>query len=228
MYARLKSMSLQTIKGSSMISGQTEFNFVAHMTRVFCRMGAYHDSTFISSLTGLCRVPCSRSVIGIIVVLRSTPTPITAFDRFCDTFRSLSLPHKKKVFPGPFEEALFDDHRHRCTGGNARAVPNNNFRESTDNSNAARATGSGAGGHRGSCGCESLAKAYRGTAEAYWTGDANADSEERCASARIRYVGVLLNINWIGLAIMHLIDLKARSPMILFICILYIVPILRD
>jgi len=40
MYARLRSMSLQTIKGSSMISGQTEFNFVAHMTRVFCRMGA--------------------------------------------------------------------------------------------------------------------------------------------------------------------------------------------
>ncbi|KAH7334362.1 RAVE protein 1 C terminal-domain-containing protein [Rhizoctonia solani] len=41
LFAQLKSKSLQTVKGVSEISGQTEFNFVLQMTRVFCRMGCH-------------------------------------------------------------------------------------------------------------------------------------------------------------------------------------------
>lgn len=39
LFSRLKSMSLQTIKGTSMIPGQQEFDFVLQIARVFCRMG---------------------------------------------------------------------------------------------------------------------------------------------------------------------------------------------
>jgi len=86
MYDRLKSMSLQTIKGSSMISGQTEFNFVAQMTRVFCRMGMLPEDIVILPLTVLCRVPRPRSLPGVIVVLRATPTSTAVFDRSWDTY----------------------------------------------------------------------------------------------------------------------------------------------
>jgi len=41
LFSRLKSMSLQTIKGTSMIPGQQEFDFVLQMARVFCRMGEW-------------------------------------------------------------------------------------------------------------------------------------------------------------------------------------------
>ncbi|KAG8690966.1 regulator of (H+)-ATPase in vacuolar membrane [Ceratobasidium sp. 423] len=41
LFAQLKSKSLQTVKGVSEISGQTEFNFVLQMARVFCRMGCH-------------------------------------------------------------------------------------------------------------------------------------------------------------------------------------------
>ncbi|KAG8835972.1 regulator of (H+)-ATPase in vacuolar membrane [Serendipita sp. 399] len=41
LFSRLKSMSLQTIKGSNMIPGQQEFDFVLQMARVFCRMGCH-------------------------------------------------------------------------------------------------------------------------------------------------------------------------------------------
>jgi hypothetical protein len=39
LFSQLKSKSLQTLKGASEISGQTEFNFVIQIARVFCRMG---------------------------------------------------------------------------------------------------------------------------------------------------------------------------------------------
>ena len=39
LFLQLKDKSLQTVKGSSEISGRTEFNFVLQMARVFCRMG---------------------------------------------------------------------------------------------------------------------------------------------------------------------------------------------
>jgi hypothetical protein len=39
LFSRLKTMTLQTIKGSSMIPGQQEFDFVLQISRVFCRMG---------------------------------------------------------------------------------------------------------------------------------------------------------------------------------------------
>lgn len=41
MFRQLKSKSLQTAKGSSEISGQTEFNFVLHTANVFRRMGCH-------------------------------------------------------------------------------------------------------------------------------------------------------------------------------------------
>jgi rabconnectin-3a len=39
LFSQLKLMTLQTAKGTSEISGRTEFNFVLQMARVFCRMG---------------------------------------------------------------------------------------------------------------------------------------------------------------------------------------------
>jgi len=39
LFSQLKGKSLQTAKGTSEISGRTEFNFVLQMSRVLCRMG---------------------------------------------------------------------------------------------------------------------------------------------------------------------------------------------
>lgn len=39
LFQHLKSKSLQTAKGTSEIKGKTEFDFVLHNARVFCRMG---------------------------------------------------------------------------------------------------------------------------------------------------------------------------------------------
>lgn len=41
LFSQLKLKTLQTAKGTSEISGRTEFNFVLQMARVFCRMGEY-------------------------------------------------------------------------------------------------------------------------------------------------------------------------------------------
>jgi hypothetical protein len=41
LFSQLKSKTLQTAKGTSEISGRTEFNFVLQMARVFTRMGAW-------------------------------------------------------------------------------------------------------------------------------------------------------------------------------------------
>jgi len=41
LFSQLKMKSLQTAKGTSEISGRTEFNFVLQMARVFCRMGCH-------------------------------------------------------------------------------------------------------------------------------------------------------------------------------------------
>lgn len=40
LYQQLKGKTLQTAKGTSEITQRTEFNFVLHNARVFCRMGA--------------------------------------------------------------------------------------------------------------------------------------------------------------------------------------------
>lgn len=39
LFSQLKSKTLQTAKGTSEISGRTEFNFVLQTARVFTRMG---------------------------------------------------------------------------------------------------------------------------------------------------------------------------------------------
>lgn len=41
LFSQLKMKTLQTAKGTSEISGRTEFNFVLQIARVFCRMGAF-------------------------------------------------------------------------------------------------------------------------------------------------------------------------------------------
>ena len=41
LFSQLKTKTLQTVKGTSEISGRTEFNFVLQMSRVFCRMGEH-------------------------------------------------------------------------------------------------------------------------------------------------------------------------------------------
>ncbi|KAG8923955.1 regulator of (H+)-ATPase in vacuolar membrane [Tulasnella sp. 418] len=41
LFSQLKAKSLQTVKGTSEISGSTEFNFVLQMVRVLCRMGCH-------------------------------------------------------------------------------------------------------------------------------------------------------------------------------------------
>ncbi|THH34149.1 hypothetical protein EUX98_g174 [Antrodiella citrinella] len=41
LFSQLKTKTLQTAKGTSEISGRTEFNFVLQMSRVFCRMGCH-------------------------------------------------------------------------------------------------------------------------------------------------------------------------------------------
>jgi hypothetical protein len=40
LFSQLRSKTLQAAKGTSEISGRSEFNFVLQMARVFCRMGA--------------------------------------------------------------------------------------------------------------------------------------------------------------------------------------------
>lgn len=46
LFSQLKSKTLQTAKGTSEISGRTEFNFVLQMARVFTRMGAWLFSEY--------------------------------------------------------------------------------------------------------------------------------------------------------------------------------------
>lgn len=41
LFSQLKLKTLQTAKGTSEISGQTEFNFVLQIARVFCRLGCH-------------------------------------------------------------------------------------------------------------------------------------------------------------------------------------------
>lgn len=78
LFSQLKMKTLQTAKGTSEISGWTEFNFVLQIARVFCRMGR----TFIllprlgandrSASFGLFRVSHPRVGPREVVVFRST------------------------------------------------------------------------------------------------------------------------------------------------------------
>lgn len=44
LFSQLRSKTLQAAKGTSEISGRSEFNFVLQMSRVFCRMGVWSAS----------------------------------------------------------------------------------------------------------------------------------------------------------------------------------------
>ncbi|GAA5892396.1 hypothetical protein JCM5296_003587 [Sporobolomyces johnsonii] len=41
LFARLRSWSLQTVRGAIAVPGRTEFNFVLHISRILCRMGCH-------------------------------------------------------------------------------------------------------------------------------------------------------------------------------------------
>ena len=51
LFSQLKMKTLQTAKGTSEISGRTEFNFVLQIARVFCRMGMFPPSLLALKLT---------------------------------------------------------------------------------------------------------------------------------------------------------------------------------
>ena len=63
LFSQLKSKTLQTAKGTSEISGRTEFNFVLQMARVFTRMGAWPFSRHITAyyIHTFCRLSCPRA-----------------------------------------------------------------------------------------------------------------------------------------------------------------------
>lgn len=74
LFQHLKSKSLQTAKGTSEIKGKTEFDFVLHNARVFCRMGeSYIVFNIILSL--FLRLPSSRPRFTEIMVFRSPILP---------------------------------------------------------------------------------------------------------------------------------------------------------
>lgn len=52
LFSQLKSKTLQTAKGTSEISGRTEFSFVLQIARVFCRMGE-HSLLYSRALFGM-------------------------------------------------------------------------------------------------------------------------------------------------------------------------------
>lgn len=45
LFSQLKMKTLQTAKGTSEISGRTEFNFVLQIARAFCRMGTHSPNS---------------------------------------------------------------------------------------------------------------------------------------------------------------------------------------
>jgi hypothetical protein len=51
LFSQLKSKTLQTAKGTSEISGRTEFNFVLQIARVFTRMG---EPSLLTAFNGDC------------------------------------------------------------------------------------------------------------------------------------------------------------------------------
>ncbi|KAL4242218.1 hypothetical protein ABKN59_001911 [Abortiporus biennis] len=74
LFSELKSKTLQTAKGTSEISGRTEFNFVLQMARVFCRMGCHALALDIVRSWSFHR---PSVVIPDGGVIRPPPSPIT-------------------------------------------------------------------------------------------------------------------------------------------------------
>lgn len=73
LFSQLRSKTLQTAKGTSEISGRSEFNFVLQIARVFCRMGAWHSTELSNTLLELRhRLSCIGLGPRSILVVRST------------------------------------------------------------------------------------------------------------------------------------------------------------
>ena len=65
LFSQLKLKTLQTAKGTSEISGRTEFNFVLQIARVFCRMGKlFQYAIKLSVFTLAFRMSCASVESG--------------------------------------------------------------------------------------------------------------------------------------------------------------------
>lgn len=75
LFSQLRAKTLQTAKGTSEISGKSEFNFVLQMARVFCRMGVciwfFHLGNLPHAFCILNRLPCACFGSGSILVFRT-------------------------------------------------------------------------------------------------------------------------------------------------------------
>src|SRR5689334_11287895 len=72
LFSQLKSKTLQAAKGTSEISGRTEFNFVLQIARVFCRMGKPFPFRLLKKNLNSCRMPCLGFGPRSVMVVRAT------------------------------------------------------------------------------------------------------------------------------------------------------------
>ncbi|KAG2159698.1 RAVE protein 1 C terminal-domain-containing protein [Suillus bovinus] len=83
LFSQLRSKTLQTAKGTSEISGRSEFNFVLQIARVFCRMGCHALALDLVRSWSF-----ERPSISVPAPTEPQPTPYATFRR------SLALDHK--------------------------------------------------------------------------------------------------------------------------------------
>ncbi|KAJ8594840.1 hypothetical protein M405DRAFT_857819 [Rhizopogon salebrosus TDB-379] len=76
LFSQLRSKTLQTAKGTSEISGRSEFNFVLQIARVFCRMGCHALALDLMRSWSF-----ERPSISVIAPLEPPPSPYTALRR---------------------------------------------------------------------------------------------------------------------------------------------------
>lgn len=79
LFSQLKMKTLQTAKGTSEISGRTEFNFVLQIARVFCRMGCHILALDLVKSWSFVRPAGGVSATRANLLLPPTPRSPTAF-----------------------------------------------------------------------------------------------------------------------------------------------------
>ncbi|KAG2154690.1 RAVE protein 1 C terminal-domain-containing protein [Suillus clintonianus] len=82
LFSQLRSKTLQTAKGTSEISGRSEFNFVLQIARVFCRMGCHALALDLVRSWSF-----ERPSISVVAPIEPPPTP------YATLRRSLALDH---------------------------------------------------------------------------------------------------------------------------------------
>ncbi|OAX44398.1 hypothetical protein K503DRAFT_383768 [Rhizopogon vinicolor AM-OR11-026] len=76
LFSQIRSKTLQTAKGTSEISGRSEFNFVLQIARVFCRMGCHTLALDLMRSWSF-----ERPSISVLTPSEPTPSPYTALRR---------------------------------------------------------------------------------------------------------------------------------------------------